>query len=91
MNTVSFNINDSLLTIETGRMAKQADGSVVVRLGDTMILVTVVATHKRSDRDFFSFFVPAGIPSVVSFGCIPFVLAKLFVVFGINDCEFALS
>ncbi|HVR64003.1 MAG TPA: polyribonucleotide nucleotidyltransferase [Polyangia bacterium] len=31
------------LTIETGRMAKQADGSVVVRYGDTMVLVTAVA------------------------------------------------
>ena len=32
------------LTIETGRMAKQADGSVVVRYGDTMVLVTAVAS-----------------------------------------------
>jgi polyribonucleotide nucleotidyltransferase len=32
------------LTIETGRMAKQADGSVVVRQGDTMVLVTAVAS-----------------------------------------------
>jgi polyribonucleotide nucleotidyltransferase len=31
------------LTIETGRMAKQADGAVVVRYGDTMVLVTAVA------------------------------------------------
>jgi len=32
------------LTIETGRMAKQADGSVVIRQGDTMVLVTAVAS-----------------------------------------------
>src|ERR1041384_4389712 len=32
------------LTIETGRMAKQADGSVIVRQGDTMVLVTAVAS-----------------------------------------------
>ncbi len=31
------------LSIETGRMAKQADGSVVIRQGDTMVLVTAVA------------------------------------------------
>ena len=31
------------LTIETGRMAKQADGSVVIRYGDSMVLVTAVA------------------------------------------------
>jgi polyribonucleotide nucleotidyltransferase len=32
------------LTIETGRMAKQADGSVVIRQGDTMVLVAAVAS-----------------------------------------------
>ena len=41
------------LTIETGRMAKQADGSVVIRYGDTMVLVTAVAsTSVRPGIDF---------------------------------------
>ena len=41
------------LTIETGRMAKQADGSVVVRYGDTMVLVTAVASNSvRPGIDF---------------------------------------
>ena len=41
------------LSIETGRMAKQADGSVVMRLGDTMVLVTAVAsTSVRPGVDF---------------------------------------
>jgi polyribonucleotide nucleotidyltransferase len=41
------------LTIETGRMAKQADGSVVIRYGDTMVLVTAVAsTNVRPGVDF---------------------------------------
>ena len=31
------------VTIETGKLAKQADGSVVVRMGDTMLLATVVS------------------------------------------------
>jgi polyribonucleotide nucleotidyltransferase len=31
------------ITIETGKLAKQADGSVVVRMGNTMLLATVVA------------------------------------------------
>ena len=38
------NLGGRELTIETGRMAKQADGSVVIRLGDTMVLVTAVAS-----------------------------------------------
>jgi polyribonucleotide nucleotidyltransferase len=41
------------LSIETGRMAKQADGSVVVRYGDTMVLVTAVAAwNVRPGVDF---------------------------------------
>ncbi len=41
------------LTIETGRMAKQADGSVVMRLGDSMVLVTAVASASvRPGIDF---------------------------------------
>jgi polyribonucleotide nucleotidyltransferase len=32
------------LSIEVGRMAKQADGAVVVRYGDSMVLVTAVAS-----------------------------------------------
>ncbi len=41
------------LTIETGRMAKQADGSVVVRVGDSMVLVTAVAGNSvRPGIDF---------------------------------------
>ena len=41
------------LSIETGRMAKQADGSVVVRYGDTMVLVTAVASWSvRPGVDF---------------------------------------
>ena len=36
------------ITIETGRLAKQADGSVVVRIGKTVILGTVVSARKAS-------------------------------------------
>ncbi len=37
------------ITIETGKLARQADGAVVVRLGDTMLLATVVATKEARD------------------------------------------
>jgi polyribonucleotide nucleotidyltransferase len=40
------------ITIETGRLAKQADGSVVVRVGKTVILGTVVSARKASPVDF---------------------------------------
>lgn len=41
------------ITIETGKLAKQADGSVVVRMGDTMLLATVVsAKEAKPDVDF---------------------------------------
>ncbi len=38
------------ITIETGRLAKQADGSVVVRMGDTMLLATVVSAQEAGEE-----------------------------------------
>ena len=40
------------LTVSTGRLAKQADGSVLVQYGDTVVIVTVVADKRESERDF---------------------------------------
>ncbi len=52
--TKTFELADGRkITIETGKLAKQADGSVVVRMGDTMLLATVVATQEaREGADF---------------------------------------
>ena len=42
------------LSVETGRIAKQADGSVVVRMGDTMVLCTAVSTKEpKPGQNFF--------------------------------------
>jgi polyribonucleotide nucleotidyltransferase len=43
---------DKTLTIETGKLAKQAGGSAVIRLGDTMVLTTACA-GREMDTDFF--------------------------------------
>jgi polyribonucleotide nucleotidyltransferase len=48
---ISADISGSEISFETGRMAKQASGSVVVRQGDTMVLATAVAGNLR-DVDF---------------------------------------
>ncbi|MFI4989475.1 MAG: polyribonucleotide nucleotidyltransferase [Solirubrobacterales bacterium] len=48
---VSVEISGSEISFETGRMAKQASGAVVVRHGDTMVLCTAVAGSLR-DVDF---------------------------------------
>src|SRR4030066_610137 len=41
------------ITIETGKLAKQADGAVVVRMGDTMLLATVVSAKEGApDSDY---------------------------------------
>jgi polyribonucleotide nucleotidyltransferase len=37
------------ILVETGKLAKQADGSVVVRMGDTMLLATVVAAKEAKE------------------------------------------
>ena len=50
--TKTIDLGGKKITIETGRMAKQADGAVVVRSGDTMILATAVSARDRKDVDF---------------------------------------
>jgi polyribonucleotide nucleotidyltransferase len=53
--TKTFQLEDGrTVTIETGKLAKQADGSVIVRMGDTMLLATVVSAREaRPDQAFF--------------------------------------
>jgi polyribonucleotide nucleotidyltransferase len=52
--TKSMEIGGRTLSIETGRFAKQADGAVMVRYGDTMVLATVVASKDVVEgQDFF--------------------------------------
>jgi polyribonucleotide nucleotidyltransferase len=41
------------ISIETGKLAKQAHGSVVVQMGNAMLLCTVVSSYKESTMDFF--------------------------------------
>ncbi len=50
---VTREIAGRTLTIETGRMAKQAHGSVYVQYGDTAVLVAVCSATARPDIDFF--------------------------------------
>lgn len=52
-NKVETEIGGKTISIETGKIAKQASGSVVIRSGDTMVLVTVVGAGKsKPDADF---------------------------------------
>ena len=52
--TKTFQMADGKsISIETGKLAKQADGSVVIKMGDTMLLATVVAAKEaKEDVDF---------------------------------------
>ena len=50
----SIKLGDTQLTVETGKVAKQADGAVVVQYGETMILVTAVSARTAKEGlDFF--------------------------------------
>ena len=54
MEKISVMFGDRELTVETGRMAKQANGSVLVTYGDTVVLVTACASASaREGIDFF--------------------------------------
>lgn len=47
-------IGGKIFSIETGRYARQANGAVMVRYGDTMVLTTAVASQEvKDDQDFF--------------------------------------
>jgi polyribonucleotide nucleotidyltransferase len=50
---VQREIGGRILSIETGRMARQADGAVVVRYGDTMVLATAQSQKAAEGLDFF--------------------------------------
>ena len=52
--TVNFDYGDWKVTMETGRIARQASGSVLISMGDTMVLTTVVGqSGDATGRDFF--------------------------------------
>jgi polyribonucleotide nucleotidyltransferase len=54
MPIVSLSINGKPLSIETGTLARQASGAVVVRYGDTIVLVTAAQSNQpREGVDFF--------------------------------------
>jgi polyribonucleotide nucleotidyltransferase len=51
---ISVDVGSQEITFETGKLAKQADGAIAVRSGDTMILATAVGrADVRPDADFF--------------------------------------
>jgi polyribonucleotide nucleotidyltransferase len=51
---IAVQVGANTITIETGRLAKQADGSVTVQLGETIVLVAAVAaTHAKPGQEFF--------------------------------------
>lgn len=52
--TKEFDLGDGrIVSIETGKLAKQADGAVVVKMGDTMLLATVVARKEVNEGQDF--------------------------------------
>src|SRR5213593_4082597 len=53
-HTVEVESNGLRMTLETGKLAKQADGAVAVRVGGTMVLATCVAAKSaKESQDFF--------------------------------------
>src|SRR5689334_21527152 len=50
---VTVELNGEKITIESGRLSKQAEGSVLVTCGNNVVLVTAVSSKKDSNADFF--------------------------------------
>jgi polyribonucleotide nucleotidyltransferase len=53
MHTREISVGQNTLRFETGKLAKQAHGSVIVRLGDSVVLVT--ACHSANPREGIDF------------------------------------
>ena len=53
METVTIPLGSTDLTIEVGKLAKQANGSAYVRYGDTVVLATACSSKPREGIDFF--------------------------------------
>jgi polyribonucleotide nucleotidyltransferase len=53
METVTIPLGSTSLTIEVGKLAKQANGSALVRYGDTVVLATACSAQPREGIDFF--------------------------------------
>lgn len=51
--TVTTSVGGKQITIETGRLAKQADGSTLVSCGNNVVMVTAVSSRSASNADFF--------------------------------------
>src|SRR5579871_1505508 len=49
---VTVEVGGRTLTLETGKIAKQANGAVLARYGDTVVLVTACMDSKPNDKDF---------------------------------------
>src|SRR5881397_812226 len=52
IETREIQLGEGRIVIETGRVARQADGAVTVRLGDTMVLATATMAREGLPRDF---------------------------------------
>src|SRR5438874_3661907 len=51
---ITAQVGDKQIHIETGKLAKQADGAVTVQMGETIVIVaTVAATKAKEGQDFF--------------------------------------
>src|ERR1700748_1154577 len=51
---ITAQVGDKQITIETGKLARQADGAVTIQLGETIVFVAAVAASKaKPGQDFF--------------------------------------
>ncbi len=49
IKNVTAHVNGKSLNIETGRVARESSGAVIVTMGETVVLVTVVSTDEVSE------------------------------------------
>ena len=59
INKEELEVNGKKLTLETGKVARQADGAIIATLGETVVIATAVGAKKVAEgQDYFPFIKP---------------------------------
>ena len=60
LHTVEIDLDGQKITLETGKIARQANGAVVVRSGETVVLVSAFCSSRIISRRTAKIIIPAG-------------------------------
>ena len=70
-------VNGKKLVLETGKIARQADGAIIATCGETVVIATVVGAKKlRDGQDFFPLSVNSILPGALLINFLPMLSSR---------------